>query len=234
MANLVSTDRAGGVVTVTLQRPQKRNALSIDLRIELADTLNALSEDEDVAVVILTGAGSAFCAGMDLTQMGGDAEHKKRLVETSTGVFEAVASCTRPLLAAVNGPALAGGFALAMLCDLRISSPTATYGFPELPIGIPPSYASVRNVLGPAQAAEISLTGRTFGAVEALSLGVVNEVTDGERALERTVEISEAIATAPMAATLETKRRILTDRRATLGPMLEDEARVFREALGVS
>lgn len=233
MTALLSLERSDGVVVVTLRRPEKRNALSIDLRVELADALNGLGDDPDAGSIVLTGAGSAFCAGMDLTQMGGDAEHKRRLVETSTGAFEAVASCERPLLAAVNGPALAGGFALAMLCDMRIASPSATFGFPELPIGIPPSYASVRTALGPAAAAEISLTGRVFGAEEALRLGVVNEVTEGERALERTVEIAREVAAAPRAATLETKRRILADRRATLGDLLADEARVFREALGV-
>ncbi len=233
MPDLLSLESSDDVVVVTLQRPEKRNALSIDLRVELAAALNGLSEDEGAGCIVLTGAGSAFCAGMDLTQMGGDPEHKRRLVETSTGVFEAVASCARPLLAAVNGPALAGGFALAMLCDIRVASPTATFGFPELPIGIPPSYASVRNALGPAAAAEISLTGSRFGAEEARRLGVVSEVTEGERALERTVEIARGIAAAPRFATLETKRRILADRRATLGDLLEDEARVFREALGV-
>lgn len=233
MVGLVSLERDEGVAVVTLQRPEKRNALSIDLRVELASCLTELGEDADTGCAVLTGAGSAFCAGMDLTQFGGDEAHKRRLVETSTGVFEAVARCARPLLAAVNGPALAGGFALAMLCDMRVASPSATFGFPELPIGIPPSYASVRNALGPAAAAEISLTGRVFGAEEALRLGVVNEVTDGERALERTLEIAREIAGAPRAATLETKRRILADRRATLGDLLSDEGRVFREALGL-
>lgn len=231
MTSLLSLESSEGVALVTLQRPEKRNALSIDLREELADALNGLGHDSDVGCIVLTGAGTAFCAGMDLTQFGGDAEHKQRLVESSTGVFEAVARCERPLIAAVNGPALAGGFALAMLCDVRIAAPTATFGFPELPIGIPPSYASVRNAVGPAVAAEISLTGRVFGAEEALRLGVVSEVTDEPGALERSREIAAEIAAAPREATIETKRRILADRRIAIGELLSDEARVFREAV---
>ena len=235
MTELVSIRAGDGVATVTLERPEKRNALSIDLRVELADRLREVGDDEDVGCVVLTGAGSAFCAGMDLTQFGGDAAHKRRLAETSTGVFEAVGASAKPLIAAVNGPALAGGFALAMLCDMRIASPSATFGFPELPIGIPPSYASVRNAVAPGVAAEISLTGRVFGAEEALRLGVVNEVTgdDGHGALERSLAVAAAIAAAPRAATLETKRRILADRRASIGHLLEDEGRIFREALGI-
>ncbi len=88
---------------------------------------------------------------MDVTQFGGDPDHKERLVETTIGAFEAVGNCPRPVVAAVNGPALAGGFALALLCDLRIAAESATFGFPELPRGIPPSYASARAALGRAR-----------------------------------------------------------------------------------
>lgn len=133
MAGLLSIERRDAVAIVTLQRPEKRNALSIDLRVELADAFGGLGADRDVGCIVLTGAGSAFCAGMDVTQFGGDPDHKRRLVETSTGAFEAVGSCPRPVVAAVNGPALAGGFALALLCDLRIAAVSATFGFPELP-----------------------------------------------------------------------------------------------------
>ena len=142
MAGLLSIERRDGVALLTLRRPEKRNALSIDLRIELTDAFAGLGEDDGVGAIVLTGAGSAFCSGMDVTEFGGDRDHKRRLVETSTGAFEAIGSCRRPVVAAVNGPALAGGFALALLCDLRIAAETATFGFPELPRGIPPSYAS--------------------------------------------------------------------------------------------
>jgi enoyl-CoA hydratase len=228
---LLSIERRGEVALVTLQRPEKRNALSIDLRVELADAFGALGEERDVGCIVLTGAAPAFCAGMDVTEFGGDADHKRRLVETSTGAFEAIGSCPRPVIAAVNGPALAGGFALALLCDIRIAAASASFGFPELPRGIPPSYASARAVLGPGPAAEISLSGRTFGAEEALALGVVNEVVADGESLERSLGIAEGIAAAPRSATLETKRRILLDRERTFGQLFAEEARVFREAL---
>ena len=231
MAGLLSIERRGEVALVTLQRPEKRNALSIDLRVELADAFRALGEDRGVGCIVLSGAGTAFCAGMDVTEFGGDAAHKRRLVETSTGAFEGLGSCPRPVIAAVNGPALAGGFALALLCDIRIAATSASFGFPELPRGIPPSYASARAVLGPGQAAEVSLSGRTFGSEEAISLGVVNEVVADGEALERSLEVAAGIAAAPRTATLETKRKILLDRERTFGQLFAEEARVFREAL---
>src|SRR5688500_14254380 len=152
MPGLLSIERRDAVAVVTLQRPEKRNALSIDLRVELSDAFDRLAHDDTVSCIVLTGAGTAFCSGMDTSQFGGDIEHRRRLVETSTGAFHAVGRCPKPVVAAVNGPALAGGFALALLCDLRIASEHATFGYPELPIGIPPSYAAARAALSPAVA----------------------------------------------------------------------------------
>ncbi|MGH2981620.1 MAG: enoyl-CoA hydratase/isomerase family protein, partial [Solirubrobacterales bacterium] len=172
-----------------------------------------------------------FCSGMDVTQFGGDRQHRQRLVDTSTAAFEAVGSCRRPVVAAVNGPALAGGFALALLCDLRIADEAATFGFPELPRGIPPSYASARAAMPPALAAEIVLTGRVFGAADALRLGAVNEVVADGESVERALVLAAGIAAAPREATLETKRRILLDRERDFGRLFAEEARLFRESL---
>ena len=231
MAGLLSIERREDVALVTLQRPEKRNALSIDLRTELSEAFASLGDDAGVGCIVLTGAGTAFCSGMDVTQFGGDQEHKRRLVETSTAAFEAVGSCRRPVIAAVNGPALAGGFALALLCDIRIAAAPATFGFPELPRGIPPSYASARAAMAPALAAEVSLTGRVFDAAEAIRLGVVNEVVADGGAVERALQLAAEIAAAPRAATLETKRRILIDRERDFGELFAEEARIFRETL---
>jgi enoyl-CoA hydratase len=231
VAGLLSIERRDAVALLILQRPEKRNALSIDLRVELADALAGLGADDGIGCVVLTGAGSAFCAGMDVTQFGGDEGHRRRLVETSTAAFEAVGSCPRPVVAAVNGPALAGGFALALLCDLRVAAESATFGFPELPRGIPPSYASARAALGLAAAAEVTLTGRVFGAAEAQRLGAVNEVVPDGRCLDRALELAAGIAAAPRSATLVTKRRILADRERQFGELFAEEARLFRQAL---
>jgi enoyl-CoA hydratase len=231
MAGLLSIERREDVALVTLQRPEKRNALSIDLRVELSEAFGRLGGDHGVGCIVLTGAGPAFCSGMDVTQFGGDRDHKQRLVETSTAAFEAVGSCRRPVVGAVNGPALAGGFALALLCDIRIAAESATFGFSELPRGIPPSYASARAAMPPALAAEITLTGRVFDATEALRLGVVNEVVPEGQSVERSLQLAAGIAAAPREATLETKRRILLDRERDFGQLFAEEARLFRETL---
>jgi enoyl-CoA hydratase/carnithine racemase len=230
VAGLLSLERRDDVALVTLRRPEKRNALSIDLRVELADAFSHLSEDKAIGCVVLTGAGSSFCSGMDTDQFGGDREHKQRLVETSTVAFETVGGCRRPVVAAVNGPALAGGFALALLCDLRIAAERATFGYPELPRGIPPSYAAARAVLPATVAQELCLTGRIVRASEAQKLGIVREVAHGD-VVARALQLAERIAGLPRQAVLETKRRTLLERRHLWGFLFEEERRVFRRAL---
>ena len=230
MAAQLSIERADEVAVVTLRRPEKRNALSIELRVELAEAMQELSADERIGCVVLTGAGSAFCSGMDTDQFGGDQAHRERLVETSTRAFQAVGECRRPTVAAVNGPALAGGFALALLCDLRVAAADARFGYPELPRGIPPSYAAARATLPATVAKELCLTGRLVEAPEAQRLGIVREVVEGE-VLPRALELARRVAGLPRDAILETKRRTLLERRHLWGFLFEDEERVFRRAL---
>jgi enoyl-CoA hydratase/carnithine racemase len=230
VADLLSIERLGEVALVTLRRPEKRNALSIELRIELASAFAGLSHNEEVGCVVLTGAGAAFCSGMDVDQFGGDRAHRELLIETSTTAFAAVRECRRPVVAAVNGPAIAGGFALALLCDLRLASSTAIFGYPELPKGIPPSYAAARAVLPATVAQELCLTGRVVEAGEAQRLGIVREVVPGE-VVPRAMALGERVAGLPRRAVLETKRRTLLERRHLWGFLFEDEERVLRRAL---
>jgi enoyl-CoA hydratase/carnithine racemase len=231
MAGLLSLERREDVAIVTLQRPEKRNALSIDLRVELAEAFTRLGEDPDVGALVLTGAGPAFSSGMDTTQFGGDRPHRERLVETSINCFRAIAECPRPVVAAVNGPALAGGFALALLCDLRLAAEDASFGFPELPRGIPPSYAAARAALPAPIAAELTLTGRLLDAPGALRIGIVGAVYPADELMPRAVELAGRIASGPRQAITETKRRILLDRERMIGPLFEEEERMLREAL---
>jgi enoyl-CoA hydratase len=228
--DLLSIERRDEVVVVTLCRPEKHNALSIELRVELADAFRALSDDDGVGCIVLTGAGPSFCSGMDTTQFGGDLANRERLVETSTLAFNAVGGCHRPVVGAINGPALAGGFALALLCDLRVAAQSATFGYPELPRGIPPSYAAARAVLPATVAQELCLTGRVVRATEAQRLGIVREVVSGG-VLGRGVALAERVAGLPRSAVLETKRRTLLERRHLWGFLFDEEERVFRRAL---
>jgi 3-hydroxypropionyl-coenzyme A dehydratase len=223
----VTVERRDGVALVTLDRPRKRNALSLELRTALAEALEDEAAAGDVAAIVLTGAGSAFCAGMDVTQFGGDRAHRERIVETSVRLFGAVARCPAPTVAAVNGPAVAGGFALALLCDARVAAPAARFGFPEVGRHIPPSYAAAAAALPSSVARELCLSGRVVDAAEALALGIASR----GGGLDVALEVADAIAAAPRAATREVKRRILLEGEATWMAVLREEERQLREAL---
>jgi enoyl-CoA hydratase len=229
VSDLVRVERDGAVALVTLDRPEKRNAMSLALREELTDRLEELARDDSVVCMALTGAGSAFCAGMDTSEFGGDRAHKERIVVLSVAAFNALGTFPKPVVAAINGPAVAGGFALALLCDLRLASTEATMGFPEPPRGIPPSYAAARSALPAPVATELCLTGRLLDADEALRLGVVSEVHAPEDLLPRTRELAAHIASAPVS--IETKRRILIEREHTWKPLFEREEQALRDAL---
>jgi enoyl-CoA hydratase/carnithine racemase len=218
---------ADGVAVVKLNRPEKRNALSIALRTQVADALDSLAGDAAVNCVVLTGAGSAFSSGMDVTEFGGDAANRRSLFESSERLFGTVARCPVPILAAVNGPALAGGFVLALLCDVRLAGLRAQFGFPEVGRYIPPSYAAARAALAPGIARWLCLTGRIVDAGEARRFGIVGEVVDDSRLEGRAVEIGAAFGTVGRV----TKQRILMDHERLLFPLLEEETRVLRKHL---
>ncbi len=224
--DLVLIERHGEVAVLTLNRPEKRNALSLELRDRLSDALDACGGEETGAIV-LTGAGSAFCAGMDVTQFGGDDANRRRIVETSTRLFTTLARSLTPTVAFINGPAIAGGFALALLCDLRVAAESARMGFPELGRFIPPSYAAARAALPSALARELCLTGRVIDVPQALARGVVSSVG----ALEDAVALATSIATAPRLAVREIKRRVLLEAQTSWIPLLEEEERALRAAV---
>jgi enoyl-CoA hydratase len=213
---LLREDAGDGVVQLTLNRPDKRNALSLDLRDALAGELEG-----DAGAFLLTGAGSAFCAGMDVTQFGGDEDNRRRIVETSTRLFRALALCPAPVVAFVNGPALAGGFAAALFCDVRIAAPAATFGFVEVSRGIPASYAAARAALPEGVARDLCLTGRVVGAGEAERLGIARPGS-----LEDALQAARSMATPAGRAT---KARALLE-PAWL-PLLEAEERALRDAI---
>jgi enoyl-CoA hydratase/carnithine racemase len=164
---------------------------------------------------------------MDVTQFGGDRDHKEQLLASSVACFDAVARFPKPIVAYINGPAIAGGFALALLCDVRVAALEARMGFPELGRHIPPSYAAARAALPPALARELCLTGRTLSAGEARDLGVVSDI-GGPGAAQGAAAM---IASAPAAATREVKRRILLDGESTWLALLRDEQAQLEAAL---
>jgi enoyl-CoA hydratase/carnithine racemase len=228
MTELLVDRHEDGVAVLTLNRPEKRNALSIETRYELAAVLDELGSDDSVGALVLTGAGSAFCSGMDVTQFGGDIENRRRIVESSIAAFGATGRFPCPVVAAVNGPAIAGGFALALLCDIRIATGRARFGFGPLPAGVPPSYAAARAALPAALARELALTGRVVQSGEAAALGIVSEVVEPDALMHRALEVASAAA--GPSGTL-TKRLILLERQHLYGRLFLDEEWALRQAL---
>lgn len=178
-----------GVGRITLDRPDKRNALSIQLRDELTDALGAWAKDDAVRVVTLTGAGPVFCAGFDLREFA-DRSLAEEIAQSSHRYHLAVWEFPKPLIAAINGPALAGGLDLAVLCDLRLAAEGAVFGHPEIKLGAPPLYTPLRWIVGHGTARDLCLTGRRIDAEEALGIGLISRVV-AEGSLE-----DEALATA--------------------------------------
>jgi len=163
---------------------------------------------------------------MDASQFGGDAAHRRELVESTEDFMEALLEHPKPLVAAVNGPALGGGFVLALLCDLRLAGESATFGFPEVARGIPASYGAARAALPPAVASDLALTGRIVDAVEALRLGIVSEVSPDPELPARALARAEALAALPVSATAWARAG-----RADAEALLEREREAFRAAV---
>jgi enoyl-CoA hydratase len=207
-----------GVVTITLDRPDKRNALSVAMRDELTATLSELAADETAKVAIVTGAGSTFCAGFDLAefdQAAADEEFARTLWDSSDRFHRAVVEFPLPLVAAVNGPAIAGGFDLAVMCDLRVVADTARFSHPEIAFG-DVVYGPLHDLVGGAVARELCLTGRVIDAAEAHRLGVATRVVPAAELLTAAAEVAAAIAAAPREVLLRTKAKI--QRRAGITP----------------
>jgi enoyl-CoA hydratase/carnithine racemase len=212
---LVSVPEAG-VATVTLNRPEKRNALSIEVRDLVSDALDSLAADDNVKCVVLTGAGDVFCAGFDLSEFRvEDPEFQNGLWTSSDRFHHTVLCFPLPIVASINGPALAGGFDLAVLCDMRIASSTARFAHPEQAWS-QVVYGPLEALVGGAVARDLCFTGRTIEADEALRLGVVSRVVDPDALAAETAAVTALITQAPRAALLSTKHKAL--KRAGVDP----------------
>lgn len=197
-----------GIAVVTLNRPEKRNALSIRLRDELVEALSGWHDDPAVRVVVVTGAGETFSAGFDLDEFG-QAELARQIFHSSARYHRVLWYYPKPVVSAVNGVAVGGGLDLAALCDLRIASSAASFGHPEIKFGAPPLFTPLRWIIGDGRARDLCLTGRRIGADEALSMGLVSRVVDSGDLLGEARSVAKQIAEAPQQA-LEMTKRYLT------------------------
>jgi len=203
------SEPAEGVVRLELNRPEKKNALSIALRDAVSDVLDRLADDEEVKTVIVAAAGNTFCAGFDLSEFDvDDPGFQARLWESSDRFHQRVLRFPLPTIAAVQGPALAGGFDLAVLCDLRIASTTARFAHPEQSWG-DVVFAPLADLIGSARARDICFTGRSIDARGALDMGLVSAVVDDDDLVEQSLRSATMIARAPRSALMRTKSKAL-------------------------
>jgi enoyl-CoA hydratase/carnithine racemase len=205
MADAMTTlETTAGVALLTLQRPDKRNALSRALRTEIVLRLDALERDDAVRAVVLTGAPPAFCAGFDRSELaGGD---MLQVFADAMEYHRRVYTFAKPLIAAVNGPALGGGCDLAAMCDFRLASTAAVFGQPQVRFGAAAVYELMRAVIGTGPAREMCLTGRSYDAGEALAIGLVNRVLEPGELQGAASALAEEIASLPAGLAEAAKR----------------------------
>ncbi len=219
-----------GIATLTLNRPDKRNAISYEL---IDDLLRALEEakNSSVQVLILTGAGKAFCSGMDLDNLKAlAARTPEQTFDDSrkmAGLFRSLYDFPKPTIAAVNGAAVAGGTGLATLCDFTLAAAEAKFGYTEVRIGFVPAIVStflIRQV-GEKIARDLLLTGRLFDAQEALRIGLINEVVPAEKLLDRARELAMQIMENSPSSLAYTKRLLSDHAHAELDSQIEAAVR---------
>ena len=202
---VLRTGPENGVATLTLNRTEKKNALSIALRDEVCDALDALAGDEAMKTVVITGAGDVFSSGFDLREFQ-QPELADQLWASSDRFHATVLQFPLPLIAAVNGPAIAGGFDLAVMCDLRVAADTARFAHPEIEFG-DVVYGPLHDLVGGAVARELCFTGRVVEAPEAKALGLVSSIVSPAELMDELARFTDQIVRAPRDVLLRTKAK---------------------------
>jgi methylglutaconyl-CoA hydratase len=225
----------GAVATITLNRPEKRNAISFEL---IDDLLRALDEvaKSPALVLIVTGAGKAFCSGMDLENLkallGRSPDENIQDSRTMVRLFRTLYEFPKVTIAAVNGAAIAGGTGLALLCDFTLAVPDAKFGYTEVRIGFVPAIVStfLLRQVGEKQARDLLLTGRLFGAEEAERLGLINEIVEAEKLMPRARELADLLLENSPSSLRATKKLLTEHAHAEIETQIEA---AIRENAGI-
>lgn len=227
----VRYERRGAAGVLTIDRPERRNAIDAAAAAALRSGLEAFEADEAARVLVLTGSGEAFCAGADLKALDLD-------VDDPAGPLGFTRlTPAKPTIAAIDGWCLAGGLELALWCDLRVATPRSVFGCFERRWGVPLVDGGTQRlprVVGMGRAMEMILTGRPVAAEEAERIGLVNELTEPGRHLDQALALAERIAAFPQETVLSDRRAALEGAGLPLAEGLELERRVGREVLGVA
>jgi enoyl-CoA hydratase len=224
-------ERRERVAIITINRPEKRNALNIQTRQEGALVLEELRDDESVGVVVFTGAGDkAFIAGADIGEFAGRTALTQRDVMMGRSLFTAIDTFPKPIIAMINGYCLGGGCELALACDIRIASETASFGQPEINLGIIPGGGGTQRLtrlIGEGKAMELILTGDIIDAQTAFTLGLVNMVVPAADLAAKTLEIASRISEKSPIALRMAKEAVKIASRSNLDEGLRREVDLF-------
>ncbi|MGA2936824.1 MAG: enoyl-CoA hydratase-related protein [Syntrophobacteraceae bacterium] len=227
----IIVESSGRVCTITINRPERMNALNLTTLEKMAGIVQELQDDSTIRVVVITGAGEkAFCAGADLKDRAGmTTDQVRRFIAKIRDTFTAIESLPQPVIAAINGFALGGGTELALVSDLRVASKHAILGLTEVKLAIIPAAGGTQRLprlIGKGRAKELILTGRRIGASEALHFGLLNRVVPGDKLMATTMELAgQLLENGPLAmqqAKMAIDKGCETD--LTTGLRLETEA----------
>lgn len=224
MENLVLTDIADRVATVTLNRPEALNALSTELRNAISKTFEELSDNIDVEVIVLTGAGRAFTVGLDLKELG--KERPSVAKPYPRNLLDIMAAVPQPIIGAINGYAITGGFELALMCDFLLASPEAKFADTHARVGVVPGWGlsqRLPRLIGLNRAKELSLTGNFLDAPTAMAWGLVNRVVPAAQLLSTCQQLARDILTTDPTTRAEMKRIMDAGWEANLSTGLEIE-----------
>ena len=227
----ILVERRNGVAIITINRPEKRNALNIQTRLEGAAVLDELRADDSVRVVVFTGAGDkAFVAGADIAEFANRTAITQREVMLERSLFNAIDGFPKPVIAMINGYCLGGGCELALACDIRIASERASFGQPEINLGIMPGGGGTQRLtrlVGEGKAMELILTGAIIDAQAAFTIGLVNHVVPADQLETKTMEIASRIAEKSPIALRLAKEAVKIASRSSLDEGLRREVDLF-------
>lgn len=221
------------IATVTVNEPKTLNALNSQILHELSEAFDALANDKEVRVIILTGAERSFVAGANIREMA-DLNYDEAKVFGAKGasVFRKIETCPQPVIAAVNGFALGGGSELALACDIRIASEKAKFGQPEVSLGITPGFSGTQRLarlVGFAKAKELIFTGKVITADEALAIGLVNQVVAPESLMDEAQAMAATIAKQAPIAVQKSKEAINNGWDMSIDKGIDYEVELFAQ-----
>ncbi|HEU4943829.1 MAG TPA: enoyl-CoA hydratase-related protein [Solirubrobacterales bacterium] len=233
MSELVESSRDGHVALLRLNRPEARNALSPEVMERLADELERLDPDPEVRCIVIAGSDKVFAAGADIKAMS-ERSFAEALRHPAASFWRRLAAIKTPMIAAVSGYALGGGCELALACDMIVAAQGATFGQPEINLGIIPGGGGTQRlarVIGKQRAMEYVLTGKRFDAETAWQLGLVNRVVADDGWLAEAMALAKSVAEQPPIAARLAKQAVLVAEETALSPGLENERRLYELAM---